>query len=367
MKSILPIKKYAFKWVFREFTTVSIPVSCFLHLVSVSLHLPTMNLYRLAEDLFQKQIISGDSYKNISSHLDKKLFSLNFELKSFFYVGVLILAGGLGIAVYKNIDSIGHLAVILFIAAVTVSGFTWCFKKSKPYAPEKTESPGMVFDYVLLLSSLTFVTLIGYLQFQYSVFGSYNSLALLIPALALFFAAYYFDHLGVLSVAITCLAGFAGISISPYDLIRSNNFREASFIYTGIILGLFLVAAGYFISSRGIKSHFLFTWLNFAAHLLFVSCVAGIFMVTIPLFTLLLAAFVFAGMKYARSTNSFYIHLITVLYGFVGFTYAVFYLLFQVIDFWVFYLALIYLILSSIYFIRYLRNEWKKFKSNAAV
>ena len=183
-----------------------------------------MNLHRLAEDLFRAQVIGENSFKKISTHLDKRMFTLNFELKSFFYAGVMMLAGGLGIAVYKNIDSIGHMAVILFIAAVSISGFVWCFKKSRPYDPGKVESPGMVFDYVLLLASLTFVTLIGYLQFQYSVFGSYNSLALLIPALGLFFAAYYFDHLGVLSIAITCLAGFAGISISPYDLIRANNF-----------------------------------------------------------------------------------------------------------------------------------------------
>ena len=326
-----------------------------------------MNLHRLAEDLFRAQVIGENSFKKISTHLDKRMFTLNFELKSFFYAGVMMLAGGLGIAVYKNIDSIGHMAVILFIAAVSISGFVWCFKKSRPYDPGKVESPGMVFDYVLLLASLTFVTLIGYLQFQYSVFGSYNSLALLIPALGLFFAAYYFDHLGVLSIAITCLAGFAGISISPYDLIRANNFSGTGFIWTGLLLGLFLVAAGYFIYSRRIKQHFLFTWLNFAAHLLFVSCIAGIFMISIPLFTLLLAALVFAGMKYARSANSFYIHLITVLYGFVGFTYTAFYLLFKVIDFWVFYLAFIYLILSSIFFIRYLRNEWKKFKSNAYI
>lgn len=324
-----------------------------------------MNQQRLAEDLFQAQIISENSFQKISSYLSKRLFSLNFELKSFFYVGVMMLAGGLGISVYKNIDTIGHLAVILFIAAVTISGFAWCFKKSRPYAPEKTESPGMVFDYVLLLASLTFVTLIGYLQFQYAVFGSYNSLALLIPALGLFFAAYYFDHLGVLSIAITCLAGFAGISISPYDLIRSNNFSGTGYIWTGLLLGFFLIAAGDFISMRGIKEHFLFTWLNFAAHLLFVSCIAAIIMINVPVFTLLLAALVFAGMKYARSSNSFYIHVITVLYGFVGFTYTAFYFLIKVIDFWVYYLGFIYLILSSIFFIRYLRNEWKKFKANA--
>jgi len=326
-----------------------------------------MNPRRLAENLFQSQVISENSFKKISSQLDKKLFSLNFELKSFFYCGVLMLAGGLGIAVYKNIDSIGHLAVILFIAAVSISGFAWCFRNSKPFAPEKVESPGMVFDYVLLLASMTFVTLIGYIQFQYAVFGSLNSVALLIPALVLFFAAYYFDHLGVLSIAITCLAGFAGISVSPYDLLRANDFSETGFIITGILLGSFLVAAGYFISNRGIKPHFLFTWLNFAAHLLFVSCIAGIFMMGMSFFTAVLGGLVLAGINYARKTNSFYFLLITVLYGFIGFTYTAFYILFQLINFWVFYMAMIYLILSSMYIIRYLKREWKKFKSHADV
>jgi hypothetical protein len=326
-----------------------------------------MNLYRLAENLFQSQLISENSYQKISSQESKKLFSLNFELKSFFYCGVLMLAGGLGIAVYKNIDTIGHLAVILFIAAVSISGFVWCFKKSNPYSPHKVESPGMVFDYVLLLASMTFVTLIGYLQYQYSIFGSLNSVALLVPALVLFFAAYYFDHLGVLSIAITCLAGFAGVSISPYDLLRANDFSETGFIITGLLLGSFLVAAGYSVSNRGIKPHFLFTWLNFAAHLLFVSCIAGIIKISIPFFTAVLGGLVLAGMNYARKSNSFYFHLITVLYGFIGFTYTAFYLVYELINFWVFYLALIYLIVSSSYIIRYLKREWKKYNADADV
>jgi len=47
---------------------------------------------------------------------------------------------------------------------------------------------------------------IGYLQYQYSAFGTHYGMATLIPMLALFLIAYYFDHLGILSLAIANLA-----------------------------------------------------------------------------------------------------------------------------------------------------------------
>jgi hypothetical protein len=67
-------------------------------------------------------------------------------------------------------------------------------------------------DYILLLGCLLLLILIAYLQFQYNVFGNRYGLATFIPMVLLFISAYYFDHIGVLTMAITNLAAWAGIT-----------------------------------------------------------------------------------------------------------------------------------------------------------
>ncbi|MDQ6764326.1 MAG: hypothetical protein M3015_17115 [Bacteroidota bacterium] len=65
-----------------------------------------------------------------------------------------------------------------------------------------------MFDYILLFGCLSLLTFVGYLQFEYNVFGNKWGLATFIPMVVLFMAAYYFDHLGVLILAIVNLAAW---------------------------------------------------------------------------------------------------------------------------------------------------------------
>ncbi|HTB08152.1 MAG TPA: DUF2157 domain-containing protein, partial [Bacteroidia bacterium] len=199
-----------------------------------------MNDKEIAASLLADNTISEASYKKIDVSRSSALFSLNFELKTLLYAGVLLLSSGLGVLIYKNIDSIGHMAIILFIAAISTGCFVYCIRKSIPYSNNKVESPGIMFDYTLLFGCLTFVSFVGYLQFQYTVFGNYDDLAALIPALVFFAAAYYFDHLGVLSMAITTFAAYIGIAITPLELLKNNDFSGDRLIYSGLVLGLFL-------------------------------------------------------------------------------------------------------------------------------
>src|SRR5690349_10842404 len=96
-----------------------------------------MNASPLAEKLYNQKLISESSYSNILEREKSKNFSLNLELKTLLYAGILLLTSGLGIAVYKNIDSIGHLAVVMFIAFVSLACLGWCFMKRLPYSNEK--------------------------------------------------------------------------------------------------------------------------------------------------------------------------------------------------------------------------------------
>lgn len=323
-----------------------------------------MNDKGIAAKLLADNSISKDSYQRIETRHSSGLFSLNFELKTLLYAGVLLLSTGLGVLIYKNIDTIGHMAIILFIGTISLLCFAYCTRESKPYSNTKVDSPGMMFDYTLLFGCLTFVSFVGYLQYQYSVFGDHSDWAALVPALVFFAAAYYFDHLGVLSLAITTFAAYIGIAITPLELLKNNDFSSDRLIYSGLVLGAALVGVAWVLSKRNVKKHFTFTYLNFATHMLFVFCLAGLFKNETPLlFTPVFIALVGVGLWQAISERSFYILLISVLYGYIGLTYLIINYLFHSLNDNEIIILLFYFIGSSIGVIIYLRRSARKFKA----
>ncbi|HMT30650.1 MAG TPA: DUF2157 domain-containing protein, partial [Bacteroidia bacterium] len=205
--------------------------------------------------LKESGLISDQQFEDINSWQKSKPFSLHWELRTLLYLGILLLTSGLGIIIYQNIDTIGHTAIIAVIAVACFSCFYYCFKHKLPYSNEQVKHSSPWYDYVLLLGCLLFLALEGYLQFQYSIFGTRYGLATLIPAVVFFILAYVFDHAGVLSLAITALASFVGISASP-GMLLNNQLSEASLIFTGISLAILLIGAAFYFKFKLIKKHF---------------------------------------------------------------------------------------------------------------
>jgi len=323
---------------------------------------------KIAEKLVKEGPLSEASFQKIKLAYSGRFFSVGFEVRTLLYIGILLLSTGLGVLVYKNIDSIGHLAVILFIAAISFTCLGYCYMKRKPYSNEKVVSEKMLNDYILLLGCLTFVTFTGYLQYEYAVFGNFNGIAILLPAILFFALAYLVDHLGVLSMAITCLAAFVGITITPTELLQKNDFSSRDIIFSGLALGAFLLAIAAILSSRNIKKHFKFTYFNFGTHLLFVSCLAGMFCFdSWLLFFALLIALVSFSLWHANKDKSFYFLLFTVLYGYIGLTYLIFRILEKMPGSLSLSIAYIYVIGSSSMIILFLISTGKKFKKNAGI
>src|SRR5688572_22514944 len=303
------------------------------------------------EKLNEDGVISDLSFQKIKAQCGKQLFSLHWELKTILYSGILLLTSGIGVLVYKNIETIGHQAVLLFIGLTSAVSFFYCYKKKPGFSFEKVESPDSFFDYILLLGCLTFITFVGYLQFQFNVFGERYELAIFIPMVVLFFNAYYFDHLGVLSLAITNLAAWAGITVTPLEILKANDFNSESIIITGILLGVLLILAGIITQKRKIKPHFAFTYTNFGAHLLFISCLAAMFRfdwLYLLWFIILIAICYFFYIKAVRE-KSFYFLLILTLYAYIGISYVIMKLIFDTTDLGITgaYLAFIYFIASA--------------------
>lgn len=234
-----------------------------------------INLYK---KLYEEGLISQETFEKASYKQKNPLFSVHWELKTLLYLGVMLLSTGLGILIYKNIDTIGHQVILLFIALVCAGSFAYCIKNKKPFSRERVSSSGSFFDYILLLGCLSMLSFLGYLQFQYQVFGVHYGMATLIPMLVLFAVAYSFDHLGILGLAITNLGLWMGVTVSPYSLLHGV-FDGPTLIFTSLLLGLILLAAGYLSGRYNFKRHFKFSYLHFGLNISFISLLAGYFII----------------------------------------------------------------------------------------
>ncbi|MEP7107603.1 MAG: DUF2157 domain-containing protein [Ferruginibacter sp.] len=322
---------------------------------------------KLFDQLFANGLISAISYARIKLKQEKKLLSIYWEIKTILYLGVLLLSAGLGILVYKNINTIGHQVILLFIALVCAGSFFYCFKYKLPFSIGKVAAPNSFFDYILLLACCTFIIFIAYLQFQYNLFGNRYGLAGFFPMVLLFFSAYYFDHLGILTMAIVNLAAWLGITVTPMQILTSNDFNSSTIIFTGLALGILLVLLAWATGKRNIKEHFELTYSNFGTHIILISCLAAMFHFSAFYmgWFLLLTGMVYFFYRKAINDKSFYFILIITLYAYIGISYVVLNLLEYIVRFDMvsLYSGAFYFIISGIGLVLFLIRTNNKIKT----
>jgi hypothetical protein len=283
--------------------------------------------------LTEKGIISEKQATQIDSTETTKLFSIHWELRSLLYLGITFLSTGLGVLVYKNIDTIGHNAIIGLIALVCFGCFYYAFLHRKTFHWQEAAETSNLEDFALVGGCLTFLTLEGYLQYQYSIFGNRYGLSAFLPAILFFVCAYRFDHRGVLSMAITALASGVGVSIAPVKLWEANDFNSQNLVVTALLLGVFLLFFGWIAEQRNLKKHFSFTYFLLGGNLAFVAALSGLFSFDLKIiYFISVGVLTFASIIYARQMHSYIFLLMGVIYGYIAFTYAAFKILPEQLD-----------------------------------
>lgn len=229
------------------------------------------------QELREKNLLTSQQADKLEEIASKKIFSVYYELRTLLYLGVLLFTTGVGILIYQNIGDLGHLLSIIALFVLTASCFVYAFRTTAPYSQGRVKTPSPYFDYVVLLGSLLFVTGLGYIQFQYNLFDESLGEVTLVSAIFFFYAAYRFDHLGVLSLGITALASFWGISLSPQQWYHADFFEKSDLHIVGIFFGAGLTLLAVVLDQRKIKQHFSFTYLNFASLTFLTGALAGMF------------------------------------------------------------------------------------------
>lgn len=299
----------------------------------------------LVDTLTEKKIISEEQATQVKTSDLTQPFSIHWELRLLLYLGIMLLSTGLGFVIYENIDTIGHNILIALVALVCVGCFYYAFNHRKPFSWKELDETTNLDDFALLGGCLAFLTLEGYLQYQYSFFGTRYGLAAFLSAVLFFFCAYFFDHRGVLSMAITALASWIGISITPLRLLKNNDFNSQDIVITSILLGITLIIIGWFSIQKGLKKHFSFTYFVFGGNLTFIAALSGLFTFDFKIiYGLIVGILSCFSIVYARTKHSYLFLLMGIIYGYIAFTYTIFKILPDDIDPFLF---MLYFVLSG--------------------
>lgn len=231
----------------------------------------------IPKDLFKKGFINRDQFEKVDLITSGKLVSVFYELRTILYLGILLFTTGAGFLIYQNIGEMGHMVGVTALIILTALCFGYALKKGPSYSNQKVTPPTPYFDYIVLLGSLLFISVLAYLQFLYGIFEETPELITLFTAAFFFFIAYRFDHIGVLSLAITAFASFWSLSISFQSWYSGDLFNVEKLYITAIIFSSGVATAALLLEWKKIKSHFTFTYLNFCSLIFFIGAVTGMF------------------------------------------------------------------------------------------
>jgi hypothetical protein len=278
--------------------------------------------YTILKKLHLEGLLGSKSFEKIIQEEGKPLVSVFWDINTLLGLGVLALSSGLGILIYENIDSIGHTTILTTIAIISIACFVYCSSRKPVFSIVKAPDAGHFFDYILLLGTLTMLTFCAYLQFQYQVFGSHYGLATFLPMLALFFIAYFFDHIGILNLAILNLGLWMGVSLSPKELLTANTYNDATIIYTYLLLGFILLLVAFLSARFQFKPHFKFSYEHYGVHVSFLALLAAYayhYDANVSFLWLAgMIALAFLLYKNAAENHSFYFSLLAILYGYIA-------------------------------------------------
>jgi hypothetical protein len=262
-------------------------------------------------------ILDNAQHETLTALVRRERFSVFLELSAGLYLGVLALTAGLTWTFQAYFTTLGDVFIISVLSLLFAGCLAYCLSRSLPWAPGQVESPDLALDYVLYLGCLTLSAQLTYLTFRFPSFqsSSDDGLLLLVAVYALF--AYRFDNRFVLSLALTSLAAWSGLKLTGYGFRSADALRTTALAY-----GAFVSGAGAALHKRGVKPHFLGTYLHIAANVVLSAVAFGVRGQPYgPLYVVLLALLssgaVVLGVRHSRFAFVAY----GVGYGYAGLSY----------------------------------------------
>jgi hypothetical protein len=131
-----------------------------------------------------------------------------------------------------------------------------------------------------MIGGLVLMSLEGYLEYKYKIFGAPWNIGLCLTFSFLAFTAYRYDHRGMLLLAILLAitwassswagSGLNSDSILTFDIVTRGPLADASMVAAATCFVAGMIAAHY-----DLKSHFLITYAILCSNILFVAAIKG--------------------------------------------------------------------------------------------
>jgi hypothetical protein len=135
----------------------------------------------------------------------REIFSVYPEVRALSWGGVMLIVGGVGVLVGKNLDRIGPLALACAIALAATACYGYAAWR------RRSATRSLVDDYVLLLGALLLSADLGYVESQLHLLDQGWPRHLLILAVVHGIGAYVFASRALLALSISALAAWFGI------------------------------------------------------------------------------------------------------------------------------------------------------------
>ena len=231
-----------------------------------------MTILARLEHWREQDAISPEQHAHLASLCRREPFSLFLELNILLYAGVLAFVAGLGWTVTTWSEQLGDVLVLAVLSTILIACFWYCFSRAPAWSLVQTPAPSAIFDYVLYLGSLVWCIELAYLETRLHLLSGQWDFYLLATAILFFVLAYRFDNRFVLSLALSSLAGWCGLTISHWPSHQDAAYRQYALLYC-LLVGL----GGWLLQRRGVKAHFVGTYLNIVANVLFWALLSGVF------------------------------------------------------------------------------------------
>jgi hypothetical protein len=273
-----------------------------------------MTILSRLEQWKERGIISPEQYTQLTGFSRGEPFSIALELNILLYAGILAFVGGLGWTITTWSQQLGDLVILTILSAMLAACFWYCLTRAPAWSAAQTLSPNLIFDYVLYLGSLIWSLEIAYIENRFHVLSGQWDLYLLTTAGLFFFLAYRFDNRFVLSLALSSLAGWFGLTISHWPSHQDAQYRQYAILYSLIVGG-----AGGILQRVGLKKHFFGTYLNVAANVFFWAVLSGVFQSEgYGIWLLALLAACGASLAWGITRRQFSFVAYAAVYGYVG-------------------------------------------------
>jgi len=262
----------------------------------------------------KQSTISPEQHARLAGLVRGEPFSVFLELNFLLYAGVLAFVGGLGWTVSTWSRQLGDVLVLTILSTILFASFWYCFSRAPAWSPAETPAPSPIFDYVLYLGSLVWSLELAYLENRFHVLSGQLDLYLLATAGLFFFLAYRFDNRFVLSLGLSSLAGWFGLTLSRWPALQDAAYRRGALLYS-LLVGV----GGALLQRRGLKPHFLGTYLNIAANVLFFALLSGVFIRQgYGVWSLALLIACGASLAWGLARRQFAFVAYAAVYGYVG-------------------------------------------------